>query len=328
MDSILSRLIPNLKSIVAKVTKEKKFPKRHKLESVRYDLRVMEAVNAEIVKILRMPTGERFRMDVSTHPFTTAFSLNDVRITTRYEGKDFRSSMYSTMHECGHAIYGLQVSEELDYTPIATGASSGIHESQSRFIENVVGRSLEFSKMIAPMLKSHLKFLRPYDAEDLYYYFNLVRPSFIRVDADELTYNFHIAIRYEIEKKLIAGQISVAELPSVWGEYFQDYLGIRPKKDSEGVLQDIHWSGGGFGGFPSYTIGNVVDGIIWRNIQKDLDLGVVIRRKQVKKIRSWLREKIHKWGGTFAPKELLRREFGDGYNPDHLASYLEQKYVG
>ena len=173
----------------------------------------MENVNKEILKFLAMPEGTRFRMDVSTHPFTIEFALNDVRITTRYEGRDFRASMFSTMHESGHAIYALQMSQYLEYTPIAGGASGGIHESQSRFIENVVGRSREYCKTATPMLKSKLKFLKKYDSEDLYRYFNLVRPSLIRVDADELTYNFHIAIRYQIEKQLFDGEVSVKECP-------------------------------------------------------------------------------------------------------------------
>lgn len=328
MDSIFEKLIPNLKRILAKVQKERTYPKRHELESVKYDQRVMESVNDSILNILDMPNETRFRMDISTHPFTTGFSLNDVRITTRYEGKDFRASMFATMHECGHAIYGLQVSQDLEYTPISGGASGGIHESQSRFIENVVGRSRDFSKVVTPMLKSKFKFLKKYDAEDLYYYFNLVRPSFIRVDADELTYNFHIAIRYQIEKQILGGEVSVSELPSIWSEKFKDNLGIVPKTDSQGVLQDIHWSGGGFGGFPSYTIGNVVDGMIWNNIRKEIDLPKTIRTKDIKKIKAFLGNKIHKWGSTFAPKDLLRKEFGESYNPDWLVQYLEQKYVG
>lgn len=328
MDSIFEKLIPSLKRILSKVKKDGIYPRHHALESVKYDQAQMESVNKEILKFLEMPEGTRFRMDVSTHPFTIDFALNDVRITTRYEGKDFRASMYSTMHESGHAIYALQVSQDLEYTPIAGGASGGIHESQSRFIENVVGRSREFSKVVTPMLKSKLKFLKKYDSEDLYYYFNLVRPSLIRVDADELTYNFHIAARYQIEKQLIGGDISVKELPSIWSAKFKDSLGIAPRTDSQGVLQDIHWSMGSFGGFPSYTIGNIVDGMIWNSIGKEMDLSKTIRNKEIRKIRGYLGRKIHRWGETYSPKDLLRKEFGESYNPDWLIRYLEQKYLG
>jgi len=327
MDSIFGKLIPNLKQILLKVKRAGIYPKHHDLESVKYDQAQMESVNKEILKFLEMPEGTRFRMDVSTHPFTTDFAINDVRITTRYEGRDFRASMYSTMHESGHAIYALQVLRDLEYTPIAGGASGGIHESQSRFIENVVGRSREFCKVATPMLKSKLKFLKRYDSEDLYHYFNLVRPSLIRVDADELTYNFHIAVRYQIEKQLMGGEASVKELPSIWSEKFKDNLGVVPRTDSQGVLQDIHWSWGNFGGFPSYTIGNVVDGMIWNSIRKEMDLSRTIRNRDTRKIKEYLGRKIHKWGQTYSPKELLRKEFGESYNPDYLVRYLEQKYL-
>ena len=303
MDSIFAKLVPNLKQLLLKVKKAGIYPRRHDLESVKYHQAQMESVNKEILKFLAMPEGTRFRMDVSTHPFTIEFALNDVRITTRYEGRDFRASMFSTMHESGHAIYALQVSQDLEYTPIAGGVSGGIHESQSRFIENVVGRSREYCKTATPMLKSKLKFLKKYDSEDLYRYFNLVRPSLIRVDADELTYNFHIAIRYQIEKQLFGGEVSVKELPSIWSEKFKDNLGIAPRTDSQGVLQDIHWSMGSFGVFPSYTIGNVVDGMIWNNIRKEMDLSKTIRSKDIRKIKDYLGRKIHRWGQTYSPKE-------------------------
>jgi carboxypeptidase Taq len=328
MDSIFAKLIPNLKQILLKVKRAGTYPRRHDLESVKYEQAQMESVNKEILKFLAMPVGTRFRMDVSAHPFTIDFALNDVRITTRYEGRDFRASMFSTMHESGHAIYALQVSQDLAYTPIAGGASGGIHESQSRFIENVVGRSREYCKIVTPMLKSKLKFLKKYDSEDLYHYFNLVRPSLIRVDADELTYNFHIAIRYQIEKQLFGGEVSVKEMPSIWSEKFKDSLGILPRSDSQGVLQDIHWSMGSFGVFPSYTIGNVVDGMIWNSIGKEMDLSKTIRNKDIRKIKDYLGKKIHRWGQTYSPKELLGKEFGESYNPDWLVRYLEQKYLG
>jgi carboxypeptidase Taq len=330
MDAIFSRLIPGLKRILAKVDEEddgSAFPKKsHPLEQVRYDLAAMEQVNSDVARLLEMP-DKRFRMDVSTHPFTIGMAYGDVRITTRYEGRDFRASMFATIHESGHAIYGLQVAEELDYTPLRGGASSGVHESQSRFFENVVGRSREFSGLVLSLLKERLAFLANYGADDLYVYFNLVRPSLIRVDADELTYNFHIALRYELEKKIIGGELSAGEIPALWNDSISSYLGVTPRNDAEGMLQDIHWSGGGFGGFPAYTIGNVVDGMIWKAIRSDLDIGERISQKDFASLKGWLQEKIHRWGGTYAPKELLRRSFGESYNPEYLVKYLEAKYV-
>lgn len=166
----------------------------------------------------------------------------------------------------------------------------------------------EFSKIIAPILKANLKFLKGYDAVDLFLYFNSVRPSLIRVDADELTHNFHIAIRYEIEKKLLAGEIGVSELPSIWAEYFDDYLGIITKDDSQGVLQDTHWSRGGFASFPSSTIGNIIDGMLWNASRKKeeggLDLSGAIKANKILKIEKWLGQNIHHYGSTFAPQRV------------------------
>ena len=247
-DSVYSGLIPATKKLLAKVSAAGVFPSKHPLESVKYDMASMEAVNQGVVEMLRMPT-ERFRMDVSTHPFTIGIASDDVRITTRYEGVDFKATLFSTIHESGHAIYNLGIAKRLAYTPVGDGASFGVHESQSRFWENVMGRSPEFVKLVSPLLRKNLPFIRRYDDESLYRYFNTVRKSFIRVDADELTYNFHTAVRYEVEKKVISGDVKVSEIPSFWNETFDDYFGIRPKNDAEGALQDVHWSNGSFGYF-------------------------------------------------------------------------------
>ena len=154
-----------------------------------------------------------------------------------------------------------------------------------------------------------------------------MRPGLIRVDADELTYNFHIALRYEIEKKLFDGKLSVGELPSLWNETMSDYLGITPHNDAEGVLQDIHWSGGSWGYFPTYSLGNIISGMIWYNIRKDLDLGELAAKGNFAPIKSWLYDRIHRWGAIYPPKELAKRNLGEPYNPERMLQYLEQKYV-
>lgn len=266
-DSVFNTLLPNLKSILEKILSEGKYPSRHPLEEVPYDVNVMKSINEELLKILDMPVGTRFRMDVSAHPFTTSMSINDVRITTRYEGKDFRATMFSVIHESGHAMYELMIDPSLEMTPVGRGVSMGVHESQSRFWENIIGRSREFVHLIYPLLRERLPFLKDYGEEDVYRYFNIVRPSLIRVDADEVTYNFHIALRYEIEKGgLIAGKLDVSDLPSLWNDFMDKYLGVRPRNDAEGVLQDIHWSQGSFGYFPTYTLGNVIAGMIYAKL--------------------------------------------------------------
>jgi carboxypeptidase Taq len=326
LDRIFAPLVPNLKRILAKVVSEHKFPSVHPLESVSYDEAAMRRVNVEVTKLLAMPE-KTFRMDVSTHPFTTSMAVEDVRITTRYEGKDFKESLFSTIHESGHAIYDLQVDPSLDYTPLSRGTSLGFHESQSRFWENFVGRSMEFTQLIYPTLKSNLPFVSPYSDDEIYRYFCSVKPSPIRVEADELTYNFHIILRYEMEKKLLGGEIEVSETPSLWNDLMEKYVGVRPTDDAHGVLQDVHWSGGGLGYFPTYSLGNVIAGMVFHRIRKDMDTKDLVRKGELGKIKAWLKEKIHSSGGTYSPRELQNRLFGEAYNPEPLVKYLEEKYT-
>ncbi|MFI5449712.1 MAG: carboxypeptidase M32 [Candidatus Bathyarchaeia archaeon] len=327
VDRMFSGLIPESKKILEKVVSNSILPSTHPLEEMEYEQDAMKKVNLEVLRFLEMPE-QTFRMDVSTHPFTVGMSLEDVRITTRYEGKSFRESMYSVIHECGHALYDLQIDRSLEYTPIAGGTSLGVHESQSRFWENIVGRSRDFTRLIYPMLKSHLRFLSTYDEDEVYRYFNMVRPNTIRVAADELTYNFHILLRYEIEKKLVAGDVLVEDAPSLWNEMMEKYLGIKPKSASEGILQDVHWSGGMIGYFPTYSLGNVLSGMLLERLQKDIELGSTVRDGKLNVVKNWLREHVHKWGATYSPKELQEKLFGDQYVPKPLVRYLERKYLG
>jgi carboxypeptidase Taq len=325
-DAVYSRLIPESKKILGKVVAAGIFPSKHPLESARYDDAAMLKVNEEAIRLLMMPM-DRFRMDVSTHPFTTQIAQDDVRITTRYEGDDFKASLYGTVHESGHAIYALGISEKLAYTPVGDGASYGIHESQSRFWENVVGRSRGFVRLIDPALRKYLPSVKGYDAEELYLYFNTVRRSFIRVEADELTYNFHTAIRYEVEKKIIAGDVRVSEIPSLWNDTFDEYLGIRPKNDAEGALQDVHWSGGSFGYFATYTLGNVVAAMIWHKLKDGAQVQDALQEGDVTALKEWLRRNIHRYGATYAPKALQEKAFGEAYNPQRLLAYFERKFL-
>ncbi len=326
IDQMFSRLIPKLKIVLQKVKSEGRFPSSHNLEKETYDQQALVKVNKRLAEILGMPK-DRFRMDISTHPFMTSFSRDDVRITTRYEGKDFARSTFGTVHESGHAIYELQIDEKLEYSPIDGAASTGFHESQSRFWENIVGRSRAFVSLTSPMLREELKFLTKYSDDDLYYYFNMVKPSLIRVEADELTYNFHTALRYDLEKRLLSQKIEASELPSIWNDTMEEYLGVRPKTDAEGVLQDVHWSQGMFGYFPTYSLGNVISGMIWHNIRKDMDLEKTIRHGDFSPIKAWLYERIHNYGATYTPKELVTKSFGESFNPDRLIEYFESKYL-
>ncbi|MDA4125601.1 MAG: carboxypeptidase M32 [Thaumarchaeota archaeon] len=324
-DAVYSKLIPASRKLVEKVMAAGMYPEKQPLETAKYETEAMERVNQGVVGMLKMP-GDRFRMDVSTHPFSVRIASDDVRITTRYEGENFRDSLYAVIHECGHALYELGIDEKLAYTPLADGASFGIHESQSRFLENVVGRSREFVKLLDPLLRKNLPFVHGYDNEKLYKYFNAVKRSLIRVEADELTYNFHTALRYEIEKKAIAGEVEVSELPSLWNDTFEEYLGMRPKNDAEGILQDVHWSGGSFGYFATYTLGNVVAGMIWHKMKDGEFVREALQRGDVMEIRGWLRNNIHRYGSTYAPRALQMKVFGEAYNPERILQYLNAKY--
>ncbi|MGC8622185.1 MAG: carboxypeptidase M32 [Caldisphaera sp.] len=327
LDNIFPPLSTELIKIKNRVISEKYFPNEHPLEHMKYDLNAMKDVNLEIIKLLEMPLN-RFRIDVSTHPFTTKIGPNDVRITTRYEGIDFKRSMYSTIHECGHAIYSLQQDPDLSYTPIVHNDSKdgstevgGISESQSRFWENVIGRSRPFVNKIYPILKSKLSFVSEYSEEDLYKYVNTVKPSLIRVDADEITYNLHIILRYNIEKDLISGKINVAELPNVWNDMMEKMIGLRPKNDREGVLQDTHWGNGMFGTFPTYSLGNIVAAMIWFKLKDNIYYMTYSDLKQ------WLYENIHKVGKIYPPKKIQEKVFGESFNQEKLIKYLTTKYI-
>lgn len=298
-----------------------------KLEKAKYDVQKVDELNREILALLQFDM-ERFRVDVSTHPFTQSMGVSDVRITTRYEGTDFKRSISSTIHEGGHALYELQCDPSLSVTPVAGGSSLALHESQSRFWENVVGRSRPFVQLMAPLIRRQLIFANQATDDELYLYFNAVKPGYIRVDADEVTYNLHIAVRYEIEKKVIGGELAVSEIPAFWDDRMEKLLGVRPAGDSQGVLQDTHWSSGLFGYFPTYTLGNLVSAIIASKMRQDLkDYEENIRNGDFQPIREWLRLKIHQYGSTYAPKVLLKNTFNEGYNPDYFVKYLEDKYL-
>ena len=326
VDRMFSALAPKLKAILSEVLSAGKFPSTHPLEEIGYEEAAMRRVNEDALKLLQMPE-KTFRMDISTHPFTMSMSTKDVRITTRYEGRDFKASLFSTVHESGHAIYDLQIDQSLDYTPLAQATSLGVHESQSRFWENFVGRSREFIRRIYPSLKANLPFMARYSEDEVYRYVNSVKPSPTRVEADELTYNFHIMLRYDLEKKLIGGELEVTEAPSAWADLMEKYVGVRPRNDAEGVLQDVHWSGGSFGYFATYSLGNVIAGMLYNRIQKDLDLKSTIANGESGKIKNWLRENVHKYGATYSPKDLQKRVFGEAYNPEYLVNYLREKYL-
>src|ERR1041385_2562513 len=329
LDKVFGALTPCIQKILKKlVDSGSPFCKESKFRKSKYDIQKTDELNHDILTLLQYDM-ERFRMDVSTHPFTEAMGLNDVRITTRYEGTDFKKSISSTIHEAGHALYNLQCDQSLSVTPLEGGSSLALHESQSRFWENIVGRSLPFVQLIAPLIRKRIGFANQATDDELYLYFNNVKADYIRVDADEVTYNLHIAIRYEIEKKIFGDELSVSEIPEFWNDRMEHLLGVRPTRDSQGVLQDTHWSSGLFGYFPTYTLGNLISAIIASKMHKDLgDYEEDVKMGKFKPIKEWLRLKIHRHGSVYAPKVLLNNSLKEGYNPDYFVTYLETKYLG
>jgi carboxypeptidase Taq len=299
----------------------------HPLEEETYDRNVMEKLNRDILLLLGADF-DKLRLDVSSHPFSEALSLNDARITTRYRDRNFGESLFATIHEFGHALYDLQVDQDLKYTPLLGGISYGFHESQSRFWENIIGRSSVFLEKILPILKEYLVFLRKYEFEDFARYANLVRPSLIRVEADEVTYHFHIMLRFELEKQLIEGSLKVSELPQIWSAKMKEYIGVEPKSYATGVLQDIHWSAGLFGYFPTYSLGTFLSGMWRAQIQKEVgDIPELLKQENgITTIQQWLKDKIHKFGATYTSKEMIQKITGKDFSPAPFLDYLQEKY--
>ena len=269
------------------------------------------------------------RLDLSAHPFTVWFgSSKDVRITTRYFTDQLQASIMATIHEAGHGMYEQGISDELDGTFLGTGTSLGIHESQSRMWENSVGRSPEFWEFWFPKLVQTFPDKLNNDEKDNFVRaLNKVEPSFIRVEADEVTYNLHIIIRFEIEKALISGELKVADLPAAWNEKYTKYLGITPQNDAQGVLQDIHWSIGSLGYFPTYSLGNIYAAQFWTAIMREIpSVNQDIAQGDCSSLLNWLREKIHKHGMTYSAAELCKQITNEDLNSEYLQTYLTDKF--
>ncbi len=271
---------------------------------------------------------QRGRQDQSTHPFTVGISVNDVRFTTRVDPHFLNSSLFGTLHECGHALYGLGHRPELERLGLATGASFAVHESQSRMWENLVGRSMPFWQHFYPRLQELFPGQLGNVSMDAFYKgINKVQPSLIRVEADEATYNLHIMLRLEIELGLIEGEIEVADLPEIWNTKMEQYIGLIPASDAQGVLQDVHWSGGAFGYFSTYALGNLISCQLWEKIHQDIpDLPDHIRQGRFDALLAWLVEKVHQHGNKFEPQDLVQRVTGSKIIPEPYLRYLETKF--
>lgn len=271
---------------------------------------------------------EHGRQDRSVHPFTTSFSPLDVRLTTRVDPRRLQSALFGTIHEGGHALYDQGIRLALDRTPLCTGASYGVHESQSRLWENVVARSRAFWSHYLPVLREFFpEQLAGVDLETFYRAINRVEPSPIRVEADEVTYNLHIFLRFELERALLNGRLDVADLPEAWNAKMEEYLGVTPPDDAQGVLQDVHWSAGLFGYFPSYTLGNLLGAQFYDEALGETPaLSSQIAAGDFGPLLTWLRKHIHQHGKKFTPAELIERATGESLTAEPFLTYLRKKY--
>ena len=313
LDPIFESLKEELKEILKHV-------KKGKAKKRKFDVEGQKKVIDNVLKKMGLPEDES-RRDEFMHPFTIPISRNDVRITTKYDSSMF--GFFASVHEAGHALYELGQPDKYYNTAVYGVPSLGAHESQSRFWELMVAKSYPFWKY---MIKDFKKaFDLKVGLKEFYDEINQVKPSLIRVTADEVTYCLHIILRYELEKELIEGKIKVRDLPKIWNERMKEYLGVVPKTDREGVLQDVHWSQGGVGYFPTYAIGTMYAAKIWNKIGddyvKDLEKG------EYSRILQWLRKNIHSKGRLYTADELFKKACGDGLNSQDLIKYLKEKYV-
>ena len=323
--NIFNPLKPKLINFVKKLNSSTNKPD-NSIFSKQYDPDKQYELSQEIIKKMSFDLGYG-RQDKVTHPFTISLASQDTRITTRTT-EPFPDCITSTIHECGHALYVMGIKKELHDTLLCGGASFGIHESQSRMWENFVGRSKEFWIYWYPIFQKYFPDnLKNYPLDEFHRSMNVVEPSFIRVEADEVTYGLHIILRFEIEKDLIEGKINVKELPEIWNSNFEDLLGITPLNDAQGVLQDVHWSGGAIGYFPTYFLGNLYAAQIYNKFLTENPTSPEdFKKGEYSSLLNYLRENIHQYGKVYTAPELIKRVTGEDLNPNYYLKYIHDKY--
>lgn len=319
------RLFDYLKEHQAPLVQEVAARDGHVLPTHEFDIPAQKIFELEVARAFGF-TDDAWRLDPTVHPFASGTGVTDIRITTRYFTEHL-GGLFGTMHEFGHGLYERQVDPALERSPLARGVSLGMHESQSRMWENLVGRSLPFWRRYFSRLQELQPTLASYDVEKWYREINGVEPSLIRVEADETTYNLHIIIRFELEQAMIGDEFPLEQLPEEWNRRMHDYLGVDVPSDTDGVLQDVHWSGGSIGYFPTYALGNLISAQIWERITADLpDLDASIEAGEFAPLRDWLREHLHRHGRKFTPAETLERVVGTPeIDPEPYVRYLRAK---
>ncbi|MFI3284268.1 MAG: carboxypeptidase M32 [Erysipelotrichaceae bacterium] len=317
---IEEKLIPFIKRLMGSETFKNQY---FKLDNVA--ISAQEKVSEHLLKYLKYDETWGC-LHTSAHPFSSSFSLNDCRITTKYDEEAFTSNIYSIIHEVGHATYEHQASEKYEGRHIREMIGSGMHESQSRLLENYIGRSASFWEVNYPLIQQEIDYLKEVDKQDFVRYVNEVKPSLIRVDADELTYPLHVLIRYKIEKEMFDQEIDFDELPQKWNQYVKDYLGVDVPSDTQGLLQDVHWAMALFGYFPTYALGSAYAAQFMHQMHQDLDVDAILEKGNLQPILDWLKENIHQYGGLYTANEVLEKVTGEVFNPNYYIDYLIDKY--
>ena len=298
----------------------------NKLSNRLFDINKQKVFADYLMKVMCFDKT-RGLMKESEHPFTSGFGTSDVRVTNHYYEDLILSSIFSAIHELGHATYEQQCDSKLDETLLTGGTSMAMHESQSRFYENIVGRSYEFWKKHYPVLQNlFTEELKDVTLEDFYKCANYVECSLIRTEADELTYPLHIMVRYEIEKMIIEQDIDVNELPIIWNKLYKEYLGIDVPCDKLGILQDVHWAGGSFGYFPTYALGSAYGAQFLKSMKKDIDFNEALSNDNLQIINDWLKDKVHRFGQTKIPDEILNYATGESFDAKYFVEYLKTKF--
>ncbi|SCX07797.1 carboxypeptidase Taq [Lachnospiraceae bacterium YSD2013] len=314
-------LLPLLNKILAaKPYDESKFKKE-------YDIPAQKAVEKFLLEYIGFSfdkgcTGE------TEHPFTLNFNSKDVRVSNHFRTDNAVDPMFSAIHEGGHAIFEQNVAERLDDTVAGSCNYLGLHESQSRFYENVLGRNINFWKPIYAKLQEIDPDFKDITIDEFYRYINSVKNSLIRTQADEVTYCLHVIVRYEIEQEIFRNNVPVSELPALWNKKMEEYLHITPPTDAEGILQDMHWSDGSFGYFPTYLLGTIYDGMFLEAVEKDLgSIDTVLAEGRIKDITKWLNEHIHQYGSSRKPKEVIQAVCGREVSAQPILKYFTEKYT-
>lgn len=297
-----------------------------KLPEITYPIESQEKFVNQLLEKINF-NKKQGRVDVTIHPFTTVVGPKDVRITTKYTENEPLSAIFGVLHEAGHGLFEQNKDAELYWLISGIRYSYGVHEAQSRFWENIIGRSPYFWDYFYPILQDLFPELKSLSLKSFVKIINKIEPSLIRIEADEVTYNLHIILRLEIEEKLINSKLTVKELPEVWNNTIKKYLGVTPKNDSEGVLQDVHWSQGYFGYFPSYMLGNLYGAQILKSLKSDLpDMEQKLSKGIFSEINSWFNEKVYRWGLIETGPQLLKRITGEELNPIYWIEYIKDKF--